>query len=148
MGSLKINPDCVRDVMIYLEDNLSVVEEGNQYWFGCVGLSQIYCAENIRKKYNKLDVIYVVFQLIQDGYIIAKSGKSYDQLHCNVSIGSILFITPKGHAFLSGIKDKKSWMKVKPILEKVGSISLSAIEAIANGVTTAIIGSYIHAIEL
>jgi len=145
--SLKINPDCVRDVMLFLENNLFVIIDNGRYQFGAISINEILSDIDIRTTYTREDIVYSVFQLIQDGYIVDRGGDTYNKHHFAFNIGEILFITPKGHTFLSGIKDQKNWGKVKHILEKVGSISLSAIEAVANGVTTAMVGKYIRSIE-
>lgn len=134
--------------MIYLENHLSIGTGNGGYRFGAVELNNVLNDEQIRTTYQWEDVVYSIFQLIQEEYIVSKGGPVFDKSHYSLSIGDILFITPKGHTFLSKIQNQKSWGTVKPILEKVGSISLSAIEAVANGVTTAMIGKYIRATDL
>lgn len=40
----------------------------------------------------------------------------------------------KGHDFLAGIRDKETWAaKMKPVLDRFGSVSLSVIEALSKG---------------
>ena len=56
---------------------------------------------------------------------------------------AINYLTYSGHEFLERIRDEKRWGKVKGILNTVRDYSLSAISAIAEGVTSAAITSYL-----
>jgi hypothetical protein len=46
-------------------------------------------------------------------------------------------LTPSGHQFLADIREDTNWNKVKSVLKKVGSFSISAITQAAAGVVQA-----------
>lgn len=142
---MKINPNCVRDVMMFLEDNLSVEQGPGKIMFVSVSLNKILSNEDIRVTYSWEEITYSLFQLIEDGYIVSNCNPTERKIHYELKIGDILYITPKGHKFISSIKDKEAWAnKISPLFSKLGSVSLSVIETVASGITSAMLDKYIH----
>lgn len=125
---MKLNPDCIRDVMLYLEENLSITQTGN---FQCLDViktvSQIADATN----HTRPDIRYSLIQLNEKGYIVSdfKLGDS----KTSYTMSTISFITPRGHDFLSSIHNEETWNKSKAVLSKFGSVSLTVIEAVSKG---------------
>lgn len=140
---MRLNPDCVRDVMLTLEEMLSIeIQEKDgrpeSFFFKTLQIDSLVCI--MREKYKSEDIVYSVVQLAEDGYIIARKDPSVRDWSDFVTLEKILYITPKGHEFLASISDKNSWgEKIKPVLDKLGSLSLSIIETVSKGMTGAVI---------
>lgn len=134
---MKINPDCVRDLMMVLEE-ITEVRYNGYYTFRAINCSSLMRREDVSSKYNAGEVAYVLLQLADSGYIAMDYKLGYE--NTSVKMGNILYVTPKGHDFISSIKDAERWTsKIKPVAQKFGSISLSIIEATAKGVTDSVL---------
>lgn len=133
---MKLNPDCVRDVMIYLEDNLGI--ERNRFKY--VELTSIL--KNFSDKYEKEDLLYSMFQLTKSGYIVTDFSENI--VYNKFSISNVLYITPTGHNFISSSKTKNVWPVAKKILGSLGSVSLSVIESVSSGIASSIIEEMIN----
>lgn len=131
---MKLNYDCLRDTLLYLEENLTVDCDG-ELSFGLIYLDDLY---NELSQYSNEDIYYSVFNLKQAEFLSCSPADDWPIYH----IDSINYITFKGHEFLSEIRDNDKWKKVKSILGNVKTFSLSAISAAAEGVTSALIGKY------
>lgn len=140
---MKLNPDCIRDVMLTLEDRLSIgTQESNgkpeAFFFKSIQVTSL--VQIMKEKYGNEDVIYSVVQLDIDGYIVVRKDPSARDWSNLVSLKEILYITPKGHEFIASVSNANSWRdKIKPVLGKLGSLSLSIIEAVSKGMTGAVI---------
>ena len=106
---MKLNQDCVRDLLLYLEKNLSY---GND-----VKINNL-----VLKKYSQTDLIYSTEKLNEAGY-----------LNCMISKGItppfilVKSITYSGHQFLDNIRDDSIWNKAKSILKPLKSVSIEII---------------------
>lgn len=133
-----LNHDCMRDVLLFIESVPSVSVDP----FGSVSLDEIdinavYSALNQR---SKEDVYYAVFNLEQAGYI------NSSVLHSNNVIGDcyINYMTLRGHEFLDSVRDEARWRKIKTAMNAIKDYSLSALSAIAEGVTSGAITAYLQ----
>lgn len=63
---MKLNPDCVRDVLLYLEENLKIK---NSSEFSEITLKEI---KEALSQYTEEDVFYSVYNLYQIKYIEGK----------------------------------------------------------------------------
>ncbi len=105
--------DCVRDTMLYLEENLT--------------LDNIITTSAIKiNKYDIDDIIYTIKMLNDAGYINAKYC-GYD----NKPIYSISSLTWDGHQFLDNIRDNDIWKETKSKVSKITSVSLPIIQQVA-----------------
>lgn len=124
---MKLNPNCIRDILIAVEENtgyhtyLDYPSEREQ----CPSLST----------YEDEEIKYHIYQCYKSG-LIELRGK--EDLSGNIEISDL---TPAGHSFLANIRSDNVWNNVKMISTKVGSTSLSALTQIASGVISAIIKS-------
>lgn len=136
---MKLNPDCVRDIMLILENILNVhVAQGGIFFASSNPLYLMRRKDIQEAGYTLEEVSYTILQLSEDGYIRAKVEYDFDR--ATLSLGNILYITPKGHDFISTIHNKVEWTsKIKPALRIIGSASLSVIEAISKGFASAAI---------
>ena len=92
---MRLNADCVRDVMLFLEENLELV-------------SFLECS-NIEINYNSSDVTYTCAKLIEAGYLIGNTTVDLSG-HMKVVINSI---TWNGHQFLDNVRSNTVWNKTK-----------------------------------
>lgn len=119
---MKLNYDCVRDVLLYLENNLSL---NNSITFP----SDI--KESLLLKYSKDDVIYTVKILLNKKLILGDDNFNYSTGMYTANIESLSF---DGHSFLDNIRDNQVWSKSKKILSAFKSVSIEIISQVATNV--------------
>lgn len=116
---MKLNQDCVRDLLLYLEENLT--------------LNDHLSVENISlKNYSRDELLYTADKLYEAGYINCMR-KIYDTTDLIILISSITY---EGHQFLDNIRDDKVFAKTKAILSKFKSVSIEVISETASKVIT------------
>ena len=144
---MKLNPECIRDVMLVLEEKLSLTHGPKGYYFNSMYPSCI--AGILRdKEYMLYDVMYSVLQLTESGYIVTSNPDVCNRIHGYFDPGKILYITPKGHEFIATISNEDTWKKKTSIvLGKLGSVSLSVIESVAKGFSSAVVDGIIHQVS-
>ena len=121
---MKLNPDCIRDILLYVEDTSNFDIYTN------------YDSSNIPdelSEYTHDEIVYHIRQCQMSDLITKVS--YYD---CGSKI-SIKDLTPRGHEFLANIESDSLWNTTKEISGKIGSRSLQALIQIATGVITATI---------
>ena len=121
---MKLNPDCVRDILLSTEDNTGY----NEYL--------VYPGEldkcPLLQKYIDDEIKYHIFQCVKSGLLEARR----QDLAGNIEIQDL---TPKGHEFLANIRSDNVWNKTKNVALKMGSFSVSTLTNIATGVITELI---------
>ena len=129
---MKLNVECIRSVMLQLEETLSFTDDGTYLVKNFVTLEHL-C--KLLPGYTKADIFYSLYNLDQAGYISASihwgNGAVYE---CSVN-----HMTYAGHEFLDKIRDGGQWDKIKRITSAIRNYSLSAIFAAAEGITNAAI---------
>lgn len=120
---MKLNPDCMRDVLIVME-SAGYLEE--------LQPSVVYKA---LPAYTEEEINYSIIKLKEAGFIDA----IIREYNSRVAILRLDDITYIGHQFLADVRSDNVWNDVKEVSKKVGSNSISAISQIATGVITAII---------
>lgn len=119
---MKLNNDCIRDLLLFIEQNVGVEDYID---IATLGLSP----------YSTEDLIYTSQKLDEAGYINSRIS-SYSDGSCDVYIYSL---TWNGHKFLDNIRDDGVWKTTKGVVSKFTSVSLSIIENVAAQVITNII---------
>ena len=119
---MRLNPDCIRDILLYLEDKIDAEND-------CVSFNEL--VDNLGK-YNRNMLYYHVNQISKHDFVDDVMYASNEPLF-------ISDLTPKGHEFLANIRSNTKWNKVKGISEKIGSTSLDAIIQISSNVITDLI---------
>lgn len=127
---MKLNPDCVRDVLLYLEENLKI-EDGQK--FSQITLHQLKQELN---KYSEEDVFYSVYNLHQIRFI---EGNIKDANNIKMYFCEIHNITWNCHQFLNTIRPKSVWEATKTGAAKLGIMSMSALSTISMKVAEAVI---------
>ena len=119
---MKLNYDCIRDVLLYLEDNLTI---NNSIAFP----SDIN--EYLLLKYSKDDLLYTVQILLNKKLILGDDNFNYATGMYTANIESLSF---DGHSFLDNIRDNQVWSKSKKILSAFKSVSIEIISQVATNV--------------
>lgn len=134
---MKLNPDCIRDVMLEIEKRHKVtIDDENNAVFEMLWVDELYKA---LPKHSKEDVFYTLYNLDQAGYVSISTDEGDDAITMCV----VNYMTYSGHEFLEKIRDSKAWKHIKGAGSAVGNFSLSLINQVANGVATAFINEYL-----
>ncbi|MEI3172699.1 MAG: DUF2513 domain-containing protein [Lachnospiraceae bacterium] len=115
---MKLKADCVRDVLLKLEDILLI---DASFAFSPVDIPTL-CSE--LPQYEPEDIYYTVYQLNQGKYIKAEitllpSG--------GMRTSAIKTITWEGHEFIESIRPDTVWEEVKNTIQKIGALSVTSI---------------------
>lgn len=117
---MKLIHDCVRDVMLYLEDNLKLDD--------CINSCQINLPN-----YSRDDIDYTILKLDEAGFLET----SKRDLMGNIPIMSITY---NGHLFLDNIRDDGIWKETKSKISKFASTSLPIIQQVAAAILASKLG--------
>ena len=117
---MKLNQDCIRDLLLYLEENLS--------YQNFVTINNISL-----KDFSNSDLVYTADKLIEAGYLDCIKSRSMDE-ECPTIIAKS--ITYAGHQFLDNIRDDKVFAKTKSVLSGLKSVSVEIISETASKVIT------------
>lgn len=123
---MKLNHNCVRDLLLFIEDNLTYS-------------TYIYVNEIQLEGYTQEEIIYSADKLLDAGYITA-TRKVFISSDGTPQI-EIKSITWDGHQFLDNIRDNKVWEQTKGILSKFSSVSIGIISNVAAQVISNIVKS-------
>ncbi len=109
---MKLLHDCVRDVMLCIEENL---DDGQT-------ISTTYIFETL-KDYSLKDINYTCKKLKEAGYLIIEQF-----IGGNIMVRDITY---SGHQFLDSIRDNNIWIKTKSKISKLAGVSLPIIQQVA-----------------
>ncbi|MCI8486356.1 MAG: DUF2513 domain-containing protein [Clostridia bacterium] len=112
---MKLNHECVRDLMLYFEKHLSYTND-------------VYVNQLPSENYSKDDLIYTAEKLNEAGFINCIRKNYMGEKAPLIIVNSITY---KGHSFLDNIRDNKVWSKTKGILSNVKSASIEVISETA-----------------
>lgn len=117
---MKLNPDCIRDILFAIED----LSKPNSLL-----TSEQLSKTKFLNNYSVEEILYHLQQLDWSGYIITPSK--------HMTIDGIFIVndlSPVGHEFISDIRKDTNWNKVKSISKEVGAETLTSIKSIAEGI--------------
>ena len=120
---MKLNPDCVRDILLVVEDETTATHKAAY---------PSKPVETLDTKYSEEVVLYHVVQCIEAGYF-------RDAQNCGRMGFLIPDLSPDGHSFLANVRKDTIWSGVKVIAEKVGANSMTAVTQIASNVISELI---------
>lgn len=124
---MKLNQDCVRDLLLYLEENLNLGS--------FISISSDFY-EDVLSDYLANDLIYTAQKLLEADYIDATI---MHYMGTNIPSVRIKSITYQGHQFLDNIRDNKVYTKTKTILSTFKSVSIEVFSETASKVITSLI---------
>lgn len=126
---MKLNPNCVRDVLLELER---------------LPYQESTTIENLSvalPDYSKDEISYTCLKLSEANYIDISTMKAINT--SGPVIRSVNDITYYGHEFLNNIHSDTIWNDVKAVSSKIGATSISAFAQIATGVVTTLIHKHL-----
>lgn len=128
---MKINEECIRDIITYLSENLIIKKDyDDKYKYETISVYMLN--KNFQSKYAIQDIIYSVKILNECGYI---RGENLSKLHdIDIKFQDIQDITYLGNRFYESIQPETVWEKTKGIVGKIGNYSLEFIESTAKEV--------------
>lgn len=116
---MKLNYDCMRDVLLFLEDNLTYTDDDTELKHKRFNIGAI--SSKLESKYDKFDVQYSIEKLVEINYIRL----------VDVNYGSYIDdITMYGYDFLEQIREDNIWEATKDIAYKIGVTSINMLEKI------------------
>ena len=124
---MKLNHNCIRNVLLYFEEKLDCCNELDLFGFSCDGFS-------------KEDTTYSIKKLIEAGYL---SAKVVDDINGDTLI-TVYEITWNGHNFLDTIRDDTVWGHTQTLLSKFASTSLTFVSNIASQVLTNLVNQHLN----
>lgn len=125
---MKLNQDCIRDLLLYLEENLS--------------LERNITVNNIKiKDYSQEDLIYTTQKLFEAGYL---NCEIINFITSSIPFIDVSSLTYKGHQFLDTIRDNKVWSKTKGILSSFKSVSIEILSETASKVLVSLINQQLN----
>ena len=118
---MKLNYDCVRDIMLYLEENLNF---GNPIR-----------DTNINLNYDIKDIRYSLLKLHEINYLDGSVSKYMDGDYSVITTD----ITFYGHKFIGEIQSDTIWDKTKSVSKDLGIQTINGITQIAGSVISGLI---------
>lgn len=124
---MKLNFDCVRDLMLAAED---IPYNENP--------TMIYFLKNPRlSQYSPDDIYYSMEKIVEAGFVELRRVKTLNGPFDGIFIG----ITWEGHQFLDSIRSDTVWDKAKEkVKTTVGSTSLQVLSSVAISVASKFLG--------
>lgn len=127
---MKLNYDCIRQILLFCEDNITL-DDNNV-------LSTLGFKELKHLSFPPQDIFYSVKYMkeaeLLDAHISIADGQIFSDF-------VIFDITVNGYQFLENIKNDTTWNKTKEISKKVGASSIEILSQIATGVLTNVISN-------
>ena len=118
---MKLNHDCIRDILLYLESSLTYSSSGklvtNLHGRNLVDVPQL-------SHYSAEDIYYSCSQLYQNKFITIMNTRWAN----SPSHYRFVDITPAGHKFLNSVREPAIWHLLK---EKFGDISAILLPELA-----------------
>lgn len=119
---MKLNYDCVREVLLKIEEACGLFEQ--------VSASNVV---NSLSDYNSNDVIYSILKMEEAKYIAVNNiAADVDNAGFDADYYYITDITFAGHEYLNSVRDSKIWASVKREISSLSSVSLPIIQQLAN----------------
>lgn len=120
---MKLNHDCIRDLLLYLEDHLNYKDE--------------LIINHLKiEPYSQDELLYTADKLIEAGYLNSRFGWNMQSSHI-ITVNSISY---NDHQFLDTIRDDGIWQNTKNKFAKFSSISLPIIQELASSLIKSQLG--------
>ena len=111
---MRLNPDCIRDILLYIEANTNFEIDSID-------------VNDIKEELSNYDskTLYYHIQMIEESEVVD------NVVWAENRPWEISNLSYNGHQFLSNIYDDKVWKKVKNYINKLPSVSLQVLISIA-----------------
>lgn len=129
---MKLNPNCIRDTLFYLEEHLTISDELEFQEIGIYSIQQDLHYP-IQELANTLIILH------EAGFIEIVTNYSND---C-ISLLYVYRITYSGYQFIESIRPEPVWKKVLAAGKYIGSFSINVISQIAASTLVSMANSYL-----
>lgn len=130
---MKLNPECIRAIMLYLEENLTMNSD--------LEINEISVFDLPRKINFSIEEIANTLLVLDDaGFIVCYQNDGDDAI---VAL-DVYRITYTGYQFLESVRSDTVWKKVQKISGNVGSFSLNVISQIATSVLAQMVNGQLN----
>lgn len=127
---MKINEECIRDILRFCVENLTLKITNNKGDFSSV--SMLFIMKKFESTYSKEDIWYSIYNLSQDKFI--ETNDIRGQSRNGFAYVEVYNVTHRGHEFYESIQPESLWKQTKSIISKVGVHTLSFVENVAHDV--------------
>ena len=127
---MKLNHDCVRKLLICLEENLETKANGLPEG---LKLSHIEDVDEL-SEFSQEDIYYSARKLVEARYIEVASKEAAPRAMI------IKEIAWNGHDYLDSIRDSKVWHEVKTRTKDLSGVALDVVKSLAVEVTKHMLG--------
>lgn len=124
---MKLNPDCIRDILLAVEDTSSYGK--------IISGFELYKSTSL-SNYSENEILYHVRQLAWSKML------EQTDFYLDNSF-SILDLSPQGHEFLNNIRSDDNWNKTKEFSAKIGSLAVSTLQSVASSIISISIQKYL-----
>ena len=132
---MKLDPNCVRDLLLALEDCEPITEAG--VLSSDFSLKPVFEHKRLQK-YDHAQLCYTFRMLVDAGYIACKI--NYIKNGFLPFFGASGGITYQGHQFIANTRNDGVWNKtIQKIAHVGGSVSMGILSSVSEGVAKALI---------
>lgn len=125
---MKLNPDCIRDILFWLED-VTLPDTD-------INISYRNCTPESLSQYTDIEFIYHVQQCINFHLVISTDKKPVN------SRFRIIDLSPEGHDFLAAVRENTNWNKAKEIATQISALSLGTLKEISTTIVAGLLTDY------
>lgn len=121
---MRLNPDCIRDILIFIEDNSRP----------SINSEKLVCLNGMLSEfdYSLEELVYHSQQLKLDNLITDLSKDFTTNFY-------VKDLTPDGHRFLANIRNDNNWSKTKEITRSIGGFSIQMLKNVSESVIVALV---------
>ena len=120
---MKLNPNCVRDSLIALEEMSNLDDNLTSKWLTIKN----FLENPLTSKYSEKEIVYTLRKLKEGGLIVANFNYSDNELYSAI----ITELTYEGHQFLETISNSKIFDMAITKLDEIGSgVTLDILKAL------------------
>lgn len=131
---MTLNYDCIRDILIFIEENLGYEESESGIPTNHQSITRKKLIDNSKFLiYNREEVSYAFEQLVREELLLTKDKPVY--INGNLIRVEVIGLTFKGHELLTAIENEEVWKTAKEASKKKGGLPLGAM---VYGIKTAI----------
>ena len=131
---MHLNADCVRDTLLYLEEELTIDYQTKQ--FNQITIKDaVECIMLKHTAYSAEEIWYVIYNLQQIHFIEGNfsNAGSHKMVLCNIEN-----ITWNGHQFLNTIRPNTIWEATKNKAREIGGMSINTLSTVASSIMQSI----------
>jgi len=139
---MKINIECIRDILFTVEEETAY---NKNFWYQDANQDSKKWDDFSRlKAYSYDEVCYHLNQCNENGYFVSHRQRTKPLTFWLKGGFMVQDLSPKGHEFISNIREDTNWKKTKEKAKTMGSFALSSLEKIASNIIVAQINNLIN----